>query len=178
MNEKIQAVLPVTSALEFKCAYVRQLEIAVVRVCHTKELIPYSQHRWLQLLMVLATQVIGAESFLRRYAGTETGSLLKFGILTFYKMIPSLWLLSVSDYTLCDAWLVVAGVGANFPRLGRCIILMLSCFFSLYIPIFLAAASFLKAFSRISSLCLFRELRGLCCQPVPIFARPLLLSHA
>ena len=65
-DEKIQTVLPVTFALELKCAYIRQLEIAVVGVYNTKELTPYSQHWWLQLLMVLATQVIRAESFLRR----------------------------------------------------------------------------------------------------------------
>ena len=65
-DEKIQTVLPVTFASEFKCAYIRQLEIAVVGVCNTKELMPYSQHWWLQLSTVLATQMIRAESFLRR----------------------------------------------------------------------------------------------------------------
>lgn len=65
-GEKIQTVLPVTFAPEFKCACIRQLEIAVVRVYNTKEPIPFSQHWWLQLLMVLATQVIRAESFVRR----------------------------------------------------------------------------------------------------------------
>lgn len=63
-DEKIQTVLPVTFGPEFKCAYLRQLEIAVVY--NTKELIPCSQHWWPQLLMVLASRVIRAESFLRR----------------------------------------------------------------------------------------------------------------
>lgn len=65
-DEKKQTVLPVTFAPEWKCAYIRHSEIAVVGVYNTKELIPHSQHSWLQLLMVLATQVIRAESFLRR----------------------------------------------------------------------------------------------------------------
>lgn len=65
-DEKVQGILPVTFAPEFKCAYTRQLKIAVVGLYNTKEMTPYSQHWWLQLLMVLATQVVRAESFLRR----------------------------------------------------------------------------------------------------------------
>lgn len=97
----------------------------------TKELIPlYSKLRCLQLLIVLATQVVKAVNILRRIHWKLCGhlfsskSLLKSGISFFHKVIPSPWLFSVT--TQC---VVLAGGKGLFPSLARCLIPLLNYFF-------------------------------------------------